>query len=161
MSRLFERFENHIDPFAGNGSVRPPGTLAAFYWHFVGQSWPVFALLLFMGFCAGVLEAWLFAFVGSLVDRMRAASSPETFIADNGGLLLFMAFVAAILRPAVSFVHDLVKHQMIGGSFTTLIRWQSHAYVLRQSLGFFQNDFAGRVANNVMQSGPAVRESVV
>ncbi len=61
----------------------------------------------------------------------------------------------------MSFFHDLVKHQMIGGSFTTLIRWQSHAYVLRQSLGFFQNDFAGRVANKVMQSGPAVRESVV
>ncbi len=49
LSRLFERFENHIDPFAGDGTVRPPGTLAAFYWHFVGQSWPVFALLLFMG----------------------------------------------------------------------------------------------------------------
>lgn len=114
-----------------------------------------------MGFCAGVLEASLFAFVGSLVDRMRAATSPETFISDNGTILLFMALVAAVLRPAVSFVHDLVKHQMIGGSFTTLIRWQSHAYVLRQSLSFFQNDFAGRVANKVMQAGPAVRESVV
>jgi ATP-binding cassette subfamily B multidrug efflux pump len=161
LSRLFERVENHIDPFAGDGSVRPPATLASFYWFFVRQSWPVFAALLFMGFCAGVLEASLFAFVGSLVDRMREARTPETFIADNGSLLLFMAFVAAILRPAVSFVHDLVKHQMIGGSFTTLIRWQSHAYVLRQSLAFFQNDFAGRVANKVMQAGPAVRESVV
>jgi ATP-binding cassette subfamily B multidrug efflux pump len=161
LSRLFERFEKHIDPFTGDGSVRPPATLAAFYWHFVGQSRGVFALLLFMGFCAGVLEASLFAFVGSLVDRMRVATSPETFFADNGTLLLFMAFVAAVLRPAVSFVHDLVKHQMIGGSFTSLVRWQSHAYVLRQSLGFFQNDFAGRVANKVMQAGPAVRESVV
>lgn len=161
MSRLFERVENHIDPFSGDGNVRPPQTLAAFYWFFVRQSWPVFALLLFMGFCAGVLEASLFAFVGSLVDRMREARTPDTFIADNGALLLFMAFVAAILRPAVSFVHDLVKHQMIGGSFTTLVRWQSHAYVLRQSLAFFQNDFAGRVANKVMQAGPAVRESVV
>ncbi len=161
MSRLFERVENHIDPFTGDGSVRPPQTLAAFYWFFVRQSWPTFSLLLFMGFCAGVLEASLFAFVGSLVDRMREARSPETFISDNGSLLLFMAFVAAILRPAVSFLHDLVKHQMIGGSFTTLVRWQSHAYVLRQSLAFFQNDFAGRVANKVMQAGPAVRESVV
>jgi ATP-binding cassette, subfamily B, multidrug efflux pump len=161
LSRLFERVENHIDPFTGDGSVRPPQTLAAFYWFFVRQSWPTFALLLFMGFCAGVLEASLFAFVGSLVDRMREARLPETFISDNGSLLLFMAFVAAFLRPAVSFVHDLVKHQMIGGSFTTLVRWQSHAYVLRQSLAFFQNDFAGRVANKVMQAGPAVRESVV
>jgi len=161
LSRLFERFETHIDPFSGTGEVRPPDTLGAFYWHFVGQHWPAFAALLVVGFIGAVIEASLFAFVGSLVDRMRAATNPETFIADNGRLLIFMGIVAAILRPAVSFVHDLVKHQMIGGAFTTLIRWQSHVYVLRQSLGFFQNDFAGRVANKVMQSGPAVRESVV
>jgi len=161
LPRLFDRFETHIDPFAGKGDVRPPATLWAFYWHFVSQSWPAFAALLVMGFLGAVIEASLFAFVGSLVDRMRAAVTPETFIADNGGILLFMAVVAAIIRPLVSFGHDLIKHQMIGGAFTTLVRWQAHAYVLRQSLGFFQNDFAGRVANKVMQAGPAVRESVV
>ena len=165
MSRLFQWFETFIDPFsgpaAGSGPVRPPSTLSAFYWHFVRQAWPGFAALLIMGFLGAVIEASLFAFVGSLVDLMRTAQTPETFINDHWNRLLFMGFVAAIARPFVSFVHDLVKHQMIGGSFTTLVRWQSHAYVLRQSLSFFQNDFAGRVANKVVQSGAAVRESMV
>ncbi len=161
MRRLFERFENHIDPFAGSGEVRPPASLGAFYWFFVRQAWPSFVALLVVGFIGAVIEASLFAFVGSLVDLMRAAETPSTFINDHWNTLVFMAVIAAVVRPLVSFVHDLLKHQMIGGSFTTLIRWQSHAYVLRQSLGFFQNDFAGRVANKVMQSGPAVRESVV
>lgn len=167
MSRLFRWFENFLDPFSGSGSqsgtppVRPPGTLRAFYWHFVRQSWPAFAALLVMGFIGAVIEASLFAFVGSLVDLMRTATTPQTFINDHWNTLLFMGFVAAIARPMVSFAHDLIKHQMIGGSFTTLVRWQSHAYVLRQSLSFFQNDFAGRVANKVVQSGAAVRESVV
>ncbi|MFM7084762.1 MAG: ABC transporter ATP-binding protein [Hyphomicrobium sp.] len=161
MSWFFDRFETHIDPFAGKGDVRPPDKLGPFYWHFIRQSWAVFAALLCMGFIGAVIEASLFAFVGSLVDRMREAKSPENFISDNAHALIFMAIVAAILRPLVSFVHDIIKHQMIGGAFTTLIRWQAHAYVLRQSLSFFQNDFAGRVANKVMQSGPAVRESVV
>ncbi len=161
MSRILSWFENRIDPFTGAADVPPPATLAAFYWHFVRQSWPAFALLLVMGGLAGVIEASLFAFVGSLVDSMRTSTSPATFIAEHKTSLVFMAFVAAIARPAVSLAHDLVKHQMIGGAFTTLVRWQSHIYVLRQSLGFFQNDFAGRVSNKVMQAGPAVREGVV
>jgi ATP-binding cassette subfamily B multidrug efflux pump len=157
---VFDWFENRIAPF-GRGPERPPETLLAFFWHFVRQSWGGFAALLVMGFVAGVIEASLFAFVGSLVDLMREAKSPETFLADHWRTLAFMAFVAAVARPIANLGHALVKHQMIGGGFTTLIRWQTHAYVLRQSLGFFQNDFAGRVANKVMQAGPAVRETIV
>ncbi len=157
---MFSWFERRIDPFTG-GWERPPETLAAFFWHFIRQSWGSFAALLAIGFVAGVIEASLFAFVGSLVDMMREAETPETFLADHGYTLLFMAFVAAVLRPIANFLHALIQYQTIGGNFTSLIRWQTHAYVLRQSLGFFQNDFAGRVANKVMQSGQAVRESVV
>jgi ATP-binding cassette subfamily B multidrug efflux pump len=72
-----------------------------------------------------------------------------------------MAAVALIARPAVSVVHDLIKNQMIATTFTNRIRWQTHRYVLRQSLGFFQNDFAGRIANKIIQTGPALRESIV
>ena len=80
---------------------------------------------------------------------MRAATNPETFIADNGRLLIFMGIVAAILRPAVSFVHDLVKHQMIGGAFTTLIRWQSHVYVLPRSMSLP----AGEIERDALRPG--------
>ena len=157
---MFQWFEKRIDAFAGGGT-RPPDELTAFYWHFVRQCWPAFVALLVADFLAAVVEASLFSFLGTLVDRMREAKTPETFINENWNLLLVMAFVALILRPLFSTVSDLIKHQMIGGTFTTRIRWQSHSHVLRQSLGFFQNDFAGRLASRVMQTAPAMRESVV
>jgi ATP-binding cassette subfamily B multidrug efflux pump len=158
---MFRWFETRIDPFPGDPPERPPAALGAFYWHFVKPVWPVFLVLLVVGGVGSLIEVALFAFVGSLVDLMRESKSPETFIQDHGSTLLWMGVVALILRPAVSTIHDLVKNQVISGPFTTRIRWLTHRYVLRQSLGFFQNDFAGRVANKVMQTGPALRESVV
>lgn len=158
---MFRWFETRIDPFAGGGDVRPPDELWAFYWHFVRQCWPAFAALIVVGFLSAVVEASLFAFVGNLVDRMREAASPETFMADNWGVLVLMALVAMVARPVFAVCSDFIKYQMISGSFTTRIRWQSHAYVLRQSLSFFQNDFAGRIASKVMQTAPALRESVI
>ncbi len=161
LGRIFTWFETRIDPFARPGIVRPPDTLWAFYWHFIKPVWPVFAALLVMGFLGSSIEVMLFAFIGELVDLMKAAPNPETFVADHQAILLWMAFVALIARPIVSTIHDLVKNQMVATTFTNRIRWQTHSYVMRQSLGFFQNDFAGRVANKIIQTAPALRESVV
>jgi ATP-binding cassette subfamily B multidrug efflux pump len=154
-------FETRIDAFPDDPPERPPTRLIDFYWYYVKPVWPVFLLLLIVGCVGSLIEVALFAFVGSLVDLMRESKEPEKFFSDHGGTLLAMGFVALILRPIVSTAHDLIKNQMISGPFTTRIRWLTHRYVLRQSLGFFQNDFAGRVANKVMQTGPALRESVV
>jgi len=154
-------FETRIDAFPDDPPERPPTRLIDFYWYYVKPVWPVFLLLLVVGCIGSLIEVALFAFVGSLVDLMRESKEPEKFFSAHGGTLLAMGFVALVLRPIVSTAHDLIKNQMISGPFTTRIRWLTHRYVLRQSLGFFQNDFAGRVANKVMQTGPALRESVV
>jgi ATP-binding cassette subfamily B multidrug efflux pump len=66
-----------------------------------------------------------------------------------------------VARPLVSTAHDLIKNQIIGAPVSNRVRWLTHRYVLRQSLSFFQNDFAGRVANKIMQAAPALRDSVV
>jgi ATP-binding cassette subfamily B multidrug efflux pump len=158
---LFRWFETRIEPFPSAEPVRPPARLFDFYWHFVKPVWPVFAVLLVAGLSGALIEVTLYAFVGSIVDRMRDATSPEAFLSDNAWALSGMAFVAIVLRPLVSTFHDLVKQQSIAPGLTTRIRWQSHRYVLRQSLGFFQNDFAGRVATRVLQTATALRESVV
>ncbi len=158
---MFRWFETRIDAFPQAPPERPPDTLGAFYWYYVKPVWPVFLVLLVVGCIGSLIEVALFAFVGSLIDLMRNAKTPETFMSDHGSTLLWMGFVALIVRPLVSTAHDLIKNQMISGPFTTRIRWMTHRYVLRQSLGFFQNDFAGRVANKVMQAAPALRESVV
>ena len=159
--RVFVWAETRLDPFAVHEVKRPPSTLVGFYWHFVRQSWPGFVALLIAGFLSAVVEASLFAFIAQIVDLMKDAQDPSTFLARHWWTLTLMAIVAVVVRPILFTGHDIIKHQVIGGQFTTLIRWQSHAYVLRQSLGFFQSDFAGRVANKVMQVGPGLRESVV
>jgi ATP-binding cassette, subfamily B, multidrug efflux pump len=154
-------FETRIDPFKSDGDIPPPDGLAAFYWHFIRPVWSPFAALLIIGFFGSVIEVALMAFIGGLVDMMRTSANPEEFFSDHGWTLAGMAFVAVVARPAVSTIHDLVKNQIIAASLTTRIRWQTHTYVLRQSLGFFQNDFAGRIATRILQTAPALRQSVV
>ena len=158
---MYRWFETRIDAFPDEPPARPPETLWAFYVYFIKPVWPAFALLLVAGFLGSLIEVSLLAFVGSLVDMMRAAQTPAAFFDEHGPILLWMAFVAVIARPLVSTAHELIKNQLIAGPVTTRVRWLTHRYVLRQSLGFFQNDFAGRVANKVMQAAPALRESVV
>ena len=148
-------------PFPDDPPERPPETLLAFYLYFIRPVWPAFAVLLVAGFLGSLIEVALMAFVGSLVDLMRRPQSPSRFFERSRHMLLWMAFVAVVARPLVSTAHDLIKNQIIAGPVTTRVRWQTHRYVLRQSLGFFQNDFAGRVANKVMQAAPALRDSVV
>lgn len=158
---MISRFEKLIDPFRRAPVVRPPSRLIPFYWHFIGQVWPVFTIVLFTGFLCALVEVALFTYLGQLVDLVKDAGSPASFFADNANLLLWMAFVAAVARPVVFALHTAMVSLAIVPNFTSLIRWQSHRYVLRQSLSFFQGDFAGRIANKIMQTAPSLRESMV
>ena len=160
LDKLYAWFETRIDPYARPPGSVIPSTLKEFYWHFTKPVWWAFVCLLVVGCIGSLIEVMLMAFVGNLVDLMKTAA-PETFISDNKATLLWMMFVALVARPLISTLHDLLKNQMIASALTTRIRWQTHGHVLRQSLGFFQNDFAGRVANKIMQNAPALRESVV
>ena len=161
LSKIYAWFETRIPAFPDLPPVRPPDSLPAFYWHYLQPIWPIFIVLLAVGFVGSVIEVALMAWVGSLVDWMRAAPSPEAFWAAHKWALIGMGATALFVRPVVSTLHDLIKNQMIAPSLTTRMRWQMHRYVLRQSLSFFQNDFAGRIANHVMQTGGALRMSAV
>ena len=154
-------FETRIDAFPEPAPSRPPDRLLAFYAYYLRPVWPVFLALLVAGFLGSLIEVTLLAFVGELVDLMRGAQSPASFLADHGLLLAWMAFIAMVARPVVSTAHDIIKNQIIAGPVANRVRWLTHRYVLRQSLSFFQNDFAGRVANKIMQAAPALRDSVV
>ncbi len=152
-------FENRIDPFARRGIVMPPSALLSFYWHFVRPIWPVFALILFFDLLAAVSEVLLATFVAQLIDLMKGAANAARFFSDHAGVLLWMLFVVLIARPVIVFVYEVLKNQVLSPPFQTRVRWQTHGYMLRQSLGFFQNEFAGRVANKLMQTAPAIRDS--
>jgi len=158
---MFRWFEKQIEAFPDTPPVQPPANLLGFYRHFVEPVWPAFAVLLSIGLVGSLIEVSLFAFLGQLVDLMRTAQSPDAFFSDHGALLTWMAFIAVVARPICSLLHDLTKNQVIAGPLTSRVRWQTHRWVLGQSMSFFQNDFAGRIANKLMQTGPALRETVV
>ena len=160
-TRLITWFETRIDPFEGRDVARPPDKLFEFYRFFIAPVWPYFVLLLIAGFLGSAIEVALMGFVGTIVDRMRTHADPATFVSTHAVMLTLMAVVALVLRPLVSTAHDFIKNQMMSPTLTNRIRWQTHRYVLRQSLGFFQNDFAGRVANKIIQTSTALRESVI
>jgi len=153
-------FETRIDPFERK-LARPPQRPWAFYWYFVQPVWPIFSFVLLFDLLAALSEVALSKFVADLIDVLKSAPSPATLLADHAGLLLLMAAVVLIARPAIFLAYEVTKNQVLSPPFQARVRWQTHGYVLRQSLGFFQSDFAGRVANKLMQTAPAMRDTVL
>jgi ATP-binding cassette, subfamily B, multidrug efflux pump len=157
---MFRFFETRIDPFREHDARMPPANLFAFYWRYCRQVWPYLALLMTVGLLVSLIEVSILRFVGSIVDMLRA-TDPQWVLRDHGSTFLLMGGMILVARPLVSFVHDLLTQQVIAPGMTNLIRWQAHRFVLRHSLSYFANDFAGRIASNIIQTGPSLRESVV
>jgi len=157
---IFRWFESLIDAFKDPVDSMPPKPVWRFYAFYLRQVWPVFAAAIVVGFAVAIVEVSLFGFIGSIVDMAKGAPS-AAFFHEHGRSLLWMGFVALIARPVLGSLHDLLVNQAIVPSLTNRIRWQNHRYVIRQSLGFFQNDYAGRIANRIMQTGASLRSSAV
>ncbi|MFP5424161.1 MAG: ABC transporter ATP-binding protein [Gammaproteobacteria bacterium] len=157
---LFRRFEHLIDVFKASPDVEPPAGMLAFYAYYLRQVWPLMLAVLVVGFVAALIEVALFSFLGQLIDMTQTTPSGE-FFERHQNTLLWMLLVALIIRPLVFGLHNLLTHQTINPGLTNLIRWQNHRYVLKQSLSFFQNDFAGRIAQRIMQTGPSLRDSAM
>jgi ATP-binding cassette subfamily B multidrug efflux pump len=157
---IFSFFENLLKPTALAPDEAPPSGLGAFYWHYARQARGLVIMLFVTGFCVAALDTTIPVFMGRVVNLISTVS-PEIMVRDHWHQLLGMALVLLIARPAVILLQNLLTNQAIAPGLTNVIRWQSHWHVVRQSWTFFQNDFAGRIANRVMQTGPALRESVV
>ena len=155
---MFRYFERLIDPVATPSGVSPPAGTLAFYWHFIRQHKPVFAALVVIQFLLASFDAALPVFVGMIVNRL-AGADPASFFSDNWALLTMMAVVILVLRPLTLSAQFLISQQALAPGFSSMVRWQSHWHVVRQSWPFFQADFAGRIANKVMQVGYALRSS--
>jgi len=156
---IFRWFESLIDAFEEPADGMPPATVGRFYVFYLRQVWPIFLGVTVVGFGVSLVEVSLFGFIGSIVDM--AKGTPAEFFQLHGRTLCWMALVALVARPVLNGLHDLLVNQAIVPSLTNRIRWQNHRYVIRQSLGFFQNDYAGRIANRIMQTGASLRESAV
>jgi ATP-binding cassette, subfamily B, multidrug efflux pump len=157
---FFESLVTRFDTPSDTDVKGPPPGLAAFYWHFVKQTkWLYFAMLV-TGLLVALIDTLIPVFIGRLVGLMSEADR-KAALAVQLPSLLAMAALLLIGRPLAQMIDSLVRNNAVIPGVTTLIRWQSHWHVLRQSWSFFQDDFAGRIANRVMNTSNALRESVV
>ena len=156
---MFALFERFLSPTATPQHPEPPPGLIAFLWHFARQAKWLFAALFVVELLVALSDSAVPWFMGRVVT-MVTKTPPDQFLAVGWPWLLGMAVVVVIVRPAVTLTRYLITNQAIAAPFTGMIRWQSHWHVVRQSWAFFQNDFAGRISNRVMQTGPSVRSTL-
>jgi ATP-binding cassette subfamily B multidrug efflux pump len=162
---MLKFFERRLEP-TGPLPDAPPPTLHSphavwrFYWHFVRQIPRPIAAIFTTSFFVAITDAAIPVCIGRIVSLV-SAQDPRT-IWDRAGLqLTLMAVLLLVLRPAAHFAQSVIVNQILIPGMTNMVRWQSHWHVVRQGWTFFQNDFAGRIAARVMQTGPALRESAV
>jgi len=156
---MFAFFERFLTPTAAPHNPEPPPGLIAFLWHFARQAKWLFAALFVAELFVALTDSAVPWFMGRVVT-MVTKTPPDRFLAVGWPWLLGMTIVIVVVRPAVTLTRYLITNQAIAAPFTGLIRWQSHWHVVRQSWAFFQNDFAGRISNRVMQTGPSVRSTL-
>ncbi|WP_019613096.1 ABC transporter ATP-binding protein [Psychromonas ossibalaenae] len=157
---MFKFFENLVPALNDAEPKQPPNTLIAFCLHYTkGYGIPLACMTLLTALLA-ILEVSLFGFMGQLVDWL-ITKNPQTLLQDEGLTLLGMALMVLVLIPLLTILHSLVVHQILLGNYPMSIRWFAHRYLLKQSVSFYQDDFAGRIATKVMQTALAVRETVM
>jgi ATP-binding cassette subfamily B multidrug efflux pump len=157
---MFRFFERRIPPTAPPPPEAPPPGLVAFYWHFARQAKRLFAALFVAGLSVALLDSLVPVFIGRIVTLV-STHTPDSLLPAAWHELLAMAFVMLLARPVALLCQNLLTQNAIAANVTNLVRWQSHWHVVRQNWSFFQDDFAGRIANRVMQTGPSLRESIV
>ena len=157
---MYRWFESRLDPFPQDPPAQPPRSLYAFCRHYTRgtEKWLLLMALTTAGIA--IAELALYAYVGSLVDQL-GDTTPETFLAAEGRRLLWMGALVLVALPLMVLLNSLVQHQTLLGNFPMRIRWNVHRYLLRQSMGYFQDEFAGRIATKLMQTSLAVRETVI
>ncbi|MBU3672624.1 MAG: ABC transporter ATP-binding protein [Sinobacteraceae bacterium] len=157
---MFSWIESLVDPLPPEPPTVPPRGLVDFCWHYTRPFWPLLLAATLLSASIALLEVFLFAFLGDLVDLLAGADRAH-FWQTYGDRLLWMAALALIALPLLNFISEAVVHQGLRGNFSMRIRWMAHRYLLRQSVDFFASDFAGRVATKVMQTALGVRDAVM
>jgi ATP-binding cassette, subfamily B, multidrug efflux pump len=160
LNPFFKWLESRVSSFPTDMPTKPPATT----WGFIRHYTKPFYGLLIAGFVLvvllAVIEVRVFAYVGRLVDTLGTANR-ATFWSDNKWELLFFAGLAIIIQPIIAATSDAVENQGMRGNYAMRIRWLAHRYMLRQSMEFYQNEFAGRVSTKVMQAALGVRDVIM
>ena len=157
---MFRFFEGLVDPYVEYEETdTPPKRLYPFLRAYAEPFIRVFWITGIVSVIIAITEIWLLGYLGRLVDILTAGTPAQVW-ADSGTEFLVVAFLILTIRPAVHVFQVLLLNNTILPNFGTLVRWRAHRHVLRQSVGWFEDDFAGRIANRIMQTPPAAGEVV-
>ena len=156
---MFRFFENLVDPYCAYPQTdTPPTKLWPFMRAYSQPFKQVFVWAAGTSIIVALVEIGLIYYMGWVVDAL--SGDPAQVWQNHGAFLIALALFILVLRPGLHVVNVLLMNNTILPNYGTLFRWRAHRHVLRQSVGWFENDFAGRIANRIMQTPPAAGEAV-
>ena len=160
LNALFGWLERRVDSFPSTQPQMPEASTWGFIRFYARPFLPLIITGLFLSVLIAIIEVRVFAFVGRLVDILNK-TDPANFWAEHKWEVLFYGALSVAIQPALSALGDSVENQGLRGNFAMRIRWLAHRYILRQSMEFFHNEFAGRISTKVMQAALGVRDVVM
>jgi ATP-binding cassette, subfamily B, multidrug efflux pump len=153
---MYQFFERLVEPYPDEEPAAPPKSLWAFLWACTRGLRPYILMMTFAAGVIGLIEALLYTMLGRVVDWLAKTDPSKLWQEQRSGLLLLIGLLVA--SPVMVSMFAFFKHQTIMGNFPMRLRWNFHRLMLAQSMGFYQNEFAGRIAAKVMQTALAVRD---
>ena len=157
---MFKFFENLAPPYPQEEPTQPPATLVAFIWHYCSGLKRYLGLMAITSASLAFLEVLVYGFMGQLVDWL-AGLSRASFLAQQKHTLWMYGILLLVIMPLMLAANNLFRHQILMGNLPMRMRWQAHRYLLKQSMSFYQDDYAGRIATKVMQGALAVRDTAI
>ncbi len=153
-------FERRLDPYPTAEPVQPPASMLGFFLFYLRGAKRWLVLMATLTALIALAEVVMFGFIGNIVDWL-GKSDRATFLQTQGWPLLLMALFVLVLLPLVSALQSMVVNQAMMPNIPQRIRWMLHRWVLRQSMTYFQDEFAGRIATNLMQTALAIRDAAM
>ena len=154
---MFRWFERLVSAYPEGAPLSPPRRFVAFMWECTEGLRPILLAMTIFTAAIGVFEAMLFSMLGRVVDWLAKVQPSQLWTERRGSLLLLIGIIAA--SPLIVALQTLLKQQSLAANFPMRLRWKFHRLLLSQSLGFYQDEFAGRIATKVMQTALAVRDT--
>jgi ATP-binding cassette subfamily B multidrug efflux pump len=154
---LFGRFEKLVQPYPDGAPRSPPQGFFAFIWACSQGMRPILLGMTLATAVIAVFEALLFAMLGHVVDWLAEVEPSQLWARERGTLLLLGGIIAASVL--LVGVEAFLKNQALAANFPMRMRWNFHRLMLGQSMSFYQDEFAGRIAAKVMQTALAVRDT--
>ncbi|MGI9358009.1 MAG: ABC transporter ATP-binding protein [Paracoccaceae bacterium] len=156
---MFKFFERLVDPFCHYEETdNPPREISNFLKDYTKPFYLLFGITAFFAFLLAIIELLLIYGIGQIVDLMQTGSRHE--ILEHSVFILSFLILAGVGMPLIASITVLLNNNSLMPNIATLFRWRGHRQVMRQSVGWFEDDFAGRIANRVMQTPRSAGEVI-